>query len=577
VEAVKAYSSIQQRYHFEMGYKEYTSQEPDLELVRSDVLSYIFSNPRNTAPDKVVLLDPITGNGRTYSEVQKRTRSLAQGLQNLGVKPNDVVAFISPNSIDYAITCYAVLGCGAVVSPVNAASTSTELEGQLTTSTARFLIAHSSMFARAEKAVSRTKVEKIIQADGQSDKYGHATAETLAGSLAAGELVSINESEVDTRLAFLCFSSGTTGKAKGVRTSHKNVTSGMQQWSTHLPEDFTGSGVSIGFLPFSHIYGLMYYCCLAMFAGSTVIVVNKFDFGSYLGYIQKYRPESLVIVPPVALRLAKDVDVPKYDLSSVKRIMSAAAPLSPELRRATEMRFKQLFSTDVFAYQAWGATETSPMITAVPQSRPDKKDTVGNVVRNVVCRLVDPETLADVEVSGEGVSKPGEIWCRGPNVTFGYYANEASTQESFVVDERGNRWYRSGDIGTVDDEGFFTIVDRIKEMIKYKGLQVVPSELEGKLIEHPAVADSCVVGTWVEDQATELPVAFVVVSAEAKDVHRDQLTKEIHQHINAKVANHKRLRGGIIFVDAIPKSPSGKILRRELKETLKGQKLGSKL
>ncbi|PMD39344.1 acetyl-CoA synthetase-like protein [Hyaloscypha variabilis F] len=560
-----------------MGYKEYASQEPDLELVRSCALSYIFSNPRNTAPDKVVFFDPITGLGRTYSEIQKRTRSLAQGLKSLGVKPNDVIAFMSPNSIDYAITCYAVLGCGAVVSPVNAASTSTELEGQLKTSTARFLIAHSSLVALAENAVLRTKVEKLIQADGQSDKHGDDTAETLAGSLVAGELDSIQESELDTRLAFLCFSSGTTGKAKGVRTSHKNVTSNMQQWSTHLPEDFTGSGVSIGFLPFSHIYGLMYYCCLAMFSGSTVIVVNKFDFGSYLGYIQKYRPESLIIVPPVALRLAKDTDIPKYDLSSVKRIMSAAAPLSPELRRATEMRLKQLFDTDVFIYQAWGATETSPMITAVPQNRPDKKDTVGNVVRNVVCRIVDPETLADVEVSGDGVSKPGEIWCRGPNVTAGYYANEASTREAFVVDEQGNRWYRSGDIGTVDDEGFFTIVDRIKEMIKYKGLQVVPSELEGKLLEHSAVADACVVGVWVEEQATELPVAFVVISAEAKDVHRHKLTKRIHQHINAKVAHHKRLRGGIIFVDAIPKSPSGKILRRELKETVKSQKLGSKL
>jgi acyl-CoA synthetase (AMP-forming)/AMP-acid ligase II len=217
------------------------------------------------------------------------------------------------------------------------------------------------------------------------------------------------------------------------------------------------------------------------------------------------------------------------------------------------------------------------MITAVPQNRLDKKDTVGNVVRNVVCRIVDPETLADVEVSGDGVSKPGEILCRGPNVTAGYYANEASTQEAFVVDQQGNRWYRSRDIGTVHDEGFFTIVDRIKEMINYKGLQVVPSELEGKLLEHSAVADACVVGVWVEEHATELPVAFVVVSAEAKDFHLHKLTKEIHQHINAKVAHHKRLRGGIIFVDAIPKSPSGKILRRELKETVKSRKLGSKL
>ena len=479
-----------------MSYKEYRSSEPDLELVKMDVLEYVFSNPLNTDPEKPVFIDPTTANSRTYSDVQRRTKSLADGLRNLGVQPMDVVAFLSPNSIDYAITCYAILGCGATVSPVNAASTMSELQAQLIKSTARFLIVHSSLIEVAEKAVrsNATTVQKFIQADGERDKHGQPTAETLALTCPTSSLVSVSSSEVETRMAFMCFSSGTTGQAKGVKTSHLNITSNMQQWIAHLPSDWTGQCVNVGFLPLSHTYGLMYYCCLSMLTGSTVVIMPRFDLDAYLSNIEKYRPEALVLVPPVALLLVKDERVSKYDLKSVKRIMSAAAPLSPQLRQAAEARLKQLYGIDAFAYQAWGATETSPMATAVPQSRPDKKNTVGNLVRNLVCRLVDPETLIDVEVEPDGTSKPGEIWCRGPNVISGYYQNEGATREAFTVDAQGLTWYRSGDIATIDKDGFFTIVDRIKEMIKYKGFQVIPSELEGKLLEHPAIEDACVIG-----------------------------------------------------------------------------------
>lgn len=546
-----------------MTYKTYHSHRPDLDLVKTDALSYILSNPRHTAPDKPIFVDPATDQFRTFSDVQQRTKSLAYGLKRLGVKSKDVVAFMSPNSIDYAITCYAILGCGAIVSPVSAAANSSELNAQLVTSTARFLIVHSSMVNTADQALAGSKVEKVIQADGSTYKHGNETAEKLAELSPVGDLVSIDSCALKTQLAFLCFSSGTTGRAKGVMTSHANITSNMQQWTDHMPEDFTGSGISVGFLPFSHIYGLMYFCCLSVFSGATVIVMPKFELHAYLDCIQRYRPESLVLVPPVALRIAKDAMVSKFDLSSVKRIMSAAAPLSPELRRATEAKFRQLYNTDVFVYQGYGATETTPIATGVSQSRPDKKDTVGNLARNITARIVDPETLRDVK-TGEA----GEIWVRGPNICLGYYNDPAATNEAFVTDNQGSHWYRTGDIGTVDADGFFTVVDRIKEMIKYKGLQVVPSELEGKLLEHPLVTDSCVVGQGVEGKATELPVAFVVLALEAAGIPRDQVVAGIHEFVRERVADHKRLRGGVVVVDVIPKSASGKILRRELKSRL---------
>lgn len=305
------------------------------------------------------------------------------------------------------------------------------------------------------------------------------------------------------------------------------------------------------------------------------MIVAKFDLDLYLRCIQRYQPEDLALVPPVALLLAKDARLMKYDLSSVKRIMSAAAPLTPELSLAVESRFKDLYGTTVYCWQAWGLTETSPLACGVPPDRLDKRDGVGCIAPNMEFRFVDPESLVDVvERDGEGTTRPAEIWVRGPNVTKGYFRNEEATRDAFYVDEEGKTWFRTGDIGTIDREGFVKIVDRIKEMIKYKGLQVIPSELEGKLICHPDVGDACVVGVWTEEQATELPLAFVVLNSEAKQKGLQVVVEDIHKWITNEVANHKRLRGGIKVVDVIAKSPSGKILRRQMKDLLRRERAG---
>ena len=362
-------------------------------------------------------------------------------------------------------------------------------------------------------------------------------------------------------------------------TTHKNLVSNMQQWIAHLPQECTGNLTTVACLPLSHIYGLTNFLCMSVFVGNTVVVLPRFELELYLSSIQKYRPESVSLVPPVMLLLPKHPLVEKYDLSSLKRVLSAAAPLSVELREAVEARFKKLYGTTLLGLQAWGMTETSPLGSTVPPSRPDKRHTVGNITPSMEYRVVDPETMQDTEDDADGGSKPGEIWCRGPNITKGYYRNEEATKNGFARDEEGKLWFRTGDIGTIDKEGFLTMVDRIKEMIKYKGFQVIPSELEGKLLENPDIEDACVVGHWFESQATELPVGFISITAKAKARGEKAVVDSVNRWFNSRVANHKKLRGGLYVVDAIPKSPSGKILRRELKDRLKASssKSGSKL
>ncbi|EXJ87964.1 hypothetical protein A1O1_04891 [Capronia coronata CBS 617.96] len=552
----------------------FRSPYPHIQPIDVDLLTFLFSNPKKTPDDKPLYVDAVTGFSRTRGDVLRRTKSLAHGLRELGVEPGDVVAFISPNTIDYAITCYAVLGCGATVSPVNAAYTPGELQAQLETSGARYLIAHSSLLDTAEKAVQFDSSIELIQADGNRNRYQKPTAEFLAANCPPSPLISIEPNEADTRLSFMCFSSGTTGRAKGVMTTHRNMVSNIQQWLIQLPDETTGRSTTVTFLPFSHIYGLTSYVCISMLVGNITVVLPRFEPELYLNTIQTYRPESVSVVPPIMLLLAKHPLVAKYDLSSLKRIVSAAAPLSPELREAVESRLQKLYGTNVLGLQAWGMTETSPLASAVPPTRRDKRHTVGNVTPSMEFRVVDPETRQDVDVEADGSTKPGELWCRGPNVMKGYHRNEEATKSSLVPDEEGNIWLRTGDIGTIDKDGFITLVDRMKEMIKYKGFQVIPSELEGKLLEHPEVEDACVVGHWVEEQATELPVGFIIVTKETRAKGEKAVVEGIHGWLDSRIANHKRLRGGLYIVDSIPKSPSGKILRRELKETLKSHSLG---
>ncbi|KAJ5097944.1 hypothetical protein N7532_004945 [Penicillium argentinense] len=562
----------------------YRSPYPDIDIESVDLVSYLFSNPFNTPLDRPLYIDATSGKQYTYGDVLQRTRSLAHGLQQtFALRPDDVVALFSPNTIEYPIVCHSIVGSGAIVAPTSAALTALELNAQLKTSRARFLIVHTSLLGTAQKAAKGTVVEKIILLDGPSLVNGQPTCEYLASTSPSAPLREIAPAAAPNKTVFICFSSGTSGPSKGVVTTHQNMTSNLQQWRAHMLESGQMSqrvdrNTTIAFLPFSHIYGLNLYMCQCLLWGTTVVMLPRFDLDQYLGCVEKYRPGELALVPPIALMIVKDPRVSKYDLRSVKRIMSAAAPLTNELSAALEAKFKELYQTQVFCTQSWGLTETSPMATAVPNDRMDKRESgVGCITHNMEFRFVDPETMTDAATKSDGSTEPAEIWCRGPNVTRGYYNNEDATKGAFHTEPDGTRWFRTGDIGVIDKDGFIAIQDRIKEMIKYKGLQVIPSELEGKLVDHPDIADAGVVGMWVDEMATELPVAFVVLSRQAKSREAKDVINGIHAWLNPKVANHKRLRGGIHVLNQIPKSPSGKILRRQLKDLLKSKRPKSQL
>lgn len=557
--------------------KVYRSPYPDLQVESVDLVSKVFSNPFHTPLSRPLYIDALSGDQYTYGDVIQRTRALANGLQSeFGLKADDVVALFSPNTIEYPIACHAVIGLQAIVAPTSAALTAPELQAQLRTSRARFIIAHSSLLSTAETAAKGTAVEKVIVLDGHSPTPGQPTCQQLASTYPPTELRAIPAHEAASRIAFICFSSGTSGPAKGVITTHRNITSNLQQWRAQLldsgsPSQQINRTAAIAFLPFSHIYGLNLYMCQCLMWGTPVVILPRFDLELYMSCIQKYKPQELALVPPIALMLVKDDRIKNYDLRSVKRILSAAAPLTIELASALEARFRDVYGTEVFCTQSWGLTETSPMATGIPNDRMDKRGAgVGCIVRNMEFRFVDPEMMLDVETAKDGSSASGEIWCRGPNVTTGYYNNLEATRAAFHVDEQdGTSWFRTGDIGFIDAEGYITIQDRIKEMIKYKGLQVIPSELEGKLVDHPDVVDAAVVGVWVDDKATELPTAFVTLRKGIAGKDIGNVIEGIQRWLNGKVASHKQLRGGVHVVESIPKSPSGKILRRELKQRLK--------
>ncbi|KAB8226939.1 uncharacterized protein BDW43DRAFT_28955 [Aspergillus alliaceus] len=548
----------------------YRSPLPDVELRNEDLVSFLFSNPYNSPREKALFIDAISGSSHTYADVLHRTRSLACGLRNLGIQPDDIVSVMSPNSIEYPIICYAIIGCGATVAPSDASLVPDEVRHQLQITQATYLIIHSSLMPTGKEAIKGTAVQCVIQADGDAPREsGMPTVNDLVASSPAQDLLMTPPALLDKRPAFICFSSGTTGPTKGVIITHHNITANLQQWSALYLRGISPSPTGVAFMPFSHISGISTVVCGGMLRGTTTAILPRFDIDVFLRNAQQLQPDELSLVPPIAMLLVNHPLVPKYNIRSVKRIFSTAAPLSRELARALEERFRTLYGTTVHCHQAWGMTETSPLATGVPPDRIDRRHTVGCIAPNMEFRLVDPKTLQDVmQVDANGTLQPGEILCRGPNVTKGYYRNEAATRGLFHADTDGVTWLRTGDIATIDLEGYLTIQGRIKEMIKYKGLQIVPSELEGMLLQHPDIADCAVTALWAEDQATELPVAFVVLTQSAQSRCLSDVARRIDSWLNERVTPHKRLRGGIRFIDTIPKSVSGKILRRQLQNRL---------
>ena len=447
-----------------------------------------------------------------------------------------MVAIDSPNRPEYVVAFLAIAKAGGVVTTISPLFTSNELGKQLSHSKARFLVGLPDLIGKAKEAAHLSEIEEIYT-------FGEATGATPFESLLIDAQPPAVDIDPAVDLVVLPYSSGTTGLPKGVMLTHRNLVANLTQIDAAEQFDFR---VLVGVLPFFHIYGMVVIMNLALMRGATAVTLPRFELEPFLKVLQDWRIELAHVVPPIAVALAKHPAVDAYDLRALKTLFSGAAPLGAELTEAVRQRL------GATVRQGYGMTEASPATHYTGPAK-ERAGMGGLLLPSTECRIVDPETGCDVDVG-----ERGEVWVRGPQVMKGYLDNAEATARTLDADG----WLRTGDVGVIDPDGYLAIVDRLKELIKVKGFQVAPAELEALLLKHPGIADAAVIPV-PDDDAGEVPKAFVVASGTITP-------EEVMAFVRAAVAHYKRVRY-VELVDAIPKSPSGKILRRVLKAELRGR------
>lgn len=526
----------------------YTSPYGDVEkLYDGNVASFIRSSPHIIDKmDKEIFVDAKTEKGLSIKQTFELSGKISHVLRNnYNVKYDDVVCLFVPNHYTVPSIHYGILGLGAAVSPANIAYMPNELHHQLNVSGSSVIITIPQLRKTVEDAISSDPSPLNVTHIVDLEELIKQSFDKSVPSMAP---VEFSPGEAKTKDAYYCFSSGTSGLPKGVMTTHFNVTSNILQVdfaSNFTGEDHSGK-VAIGFLPMSHMYGLMRLIFHVPYSGSKCITMPSFELELFLQCIVKYKIENLPVVPPIVVLLAKHPLVDKYPQVKeiVEELHCGAAPLSDSVIEKVKGRLNCAIK------QGYGLTETSP-VTHLSGYKPEIYNNrgVGWLAPSMTARIVD----ADGKDAPQG--ERGELWLKGPNIMKGYMKNAKATAETFSSDG----WFMSGDVALVDETGQYYIVDRVKELIKSNGFQVAPAELEAILLSHPKVSDAAVIGYHIKDDATELPRAFLTFAEPKTD------PLEIKSWFDAKVARHKRLWGGVVVLEAIPKSPSGKILRKDLR------------
>ncbi|XP_064603562.1 uncharacterized protein LOC135468982 isoform X2 [Liolophura sinensis] len=486
------------------------------------------------------LMDIPTGRRMSFTQLRDAVIRVTSALSKLGIKKGDVVLVCSTNCLEFPVLCVAVLNLGAVFSPVNPASTVDDLQRQLELSQASCVVGGNGLTVNIDRASQGNTAMKIV--------FGCAEGWIPFSVLMEDDGRSYSHPEpVDPfqHMAFLSYSSGTTGLPKGVMLTHHNVLVNMMQFSQSFPTQ-AGEDKVLAYLPFYHAYGLIVKILNCLNGGLSMSIVPRFD-ESFLQTMSQERITILHLVPPVCVFMLKHPDIRQYDLSAIRAALCGAAPIGGD----QVAEFRERFGIEDFI-QGYGLTETSPLATI--DCRPVRVGSVGQAMSSVTLKVVDLETGESL-----GPGQSGEICIKGPNVMAGYYRNPEATANAIKGD-----WLHSGDIGHFDEDGYFFVTDRVKELIKYKAQQVAPAELEGLLLTHPWVRDAAVIGV-PDPEAGELPRAYVVLKP---GVPSDVTAEAIKKFVDEKVTSFKRLRGGVGFLESIPKSPSGKILRRTLKSQL---------
>ncbi|WP_328632733.1 4-coumarate--CoA ligase family protein [Streptomyces sp. NBC_00356] len=519
----------------------YVSEYEDVAVVDEPIHDAVLGGAaaRGDAP---ALVDGVAGTTLSYAGLDGFHRKVAAGLADAGVRKGDVVALHSPNTIAYPVAFYGATRAGASVTTVHPLSTPEEFAKQLRDSSANWIVTITPLVESARAAAELAGGVREIFVCDPAGTSGHRSLIDMLGTAAPEPVVEIDPAE---DVAALPYSSGTTGTPKGVMLTHRNIATNLAQLQPVLP---TGPGDRIlAVLPFFHIYGLTALMNGPLRQGSTVVVLPRFDLETFLGAIEKHRITHLYVAPPIVLALAKHPAVEGYDLSSLRHVISAAAPLDGELARACARR---LGLPPVG--QAYGMTELSPGTHVVPyDAKNPPPGAVGRLIASTEMRIVSLDDPAKDVAPGE----PGEVLIRGPQVMKGYLGRPDATAD--MIDTEG--WLRTGDVGRVDAEGWLFVVDRVKELIKYKGFQVAPADLEAVLLAHEGIADAAVIGVLDED-GNEVPKAFVVRADPALGA------EDVKAYVAERVAPYKKIRR-VAFIDGVPRAASGKILRRELRES----------
>jgi acyl-CoA synthetase (AMP-forming)/AMP-acid ligase II len=518
------------------------SASPDVTIPNITITDYVLRHAARVG-DKPALIDGPTGRTLTYRQLADGARRAAAGLARRGFRKGDVLAIYCPNVPEYAIVFLGVAMAGGVNTTVNPLYTAEELANQLRDSGARFLVTVPPFLDKAKEAAAKSGVEEVFVlgvAEG---------ARPFSDLMQAGAEPPAVTIDPATDLVALPYSSGTTGLPKGVMLTHRNLVANLcQAEGMRNFECFGERDVTMAVLPFFHIYGMVVIMMLGLAGGGTILVMPRFDMMEFLANVQKHRVTILPLVPPIVLGLVKHPAVGQFDLSSVRLTFSGAAPLGEDMARALGQKL------NCPVVQGYGMTEASPVTHLSPtRGEAFKPGSAGKIVPNTEVKIVEVGSGSDAELP---VGREGELWIRGPQIMKGYLNRPEET--AACIDPEG--WYHTGDVGYVDADGYFFIVDRTKELIKYKGMQVAPAELEALLITHPAILDAAVVRR-ADEEAGEVPKAYVVLKPD--DAAKGTSGEAIMGWVAQRVAPHKRIRH-LEFIDQIPKSASGKILRRVL-------------
>jgi acyl-CoA synthetase (AMP-forming)/AMP-acid ligase II len=506
----------------------FTSPWPSLEPYRPLSVPQLIEAAVRRFGDKPAFLSP-EGHPTTYNEFWAAVKGVARALQRDGLDKGDVVGIYAPNSVEYGVALHGSLLAGATVTTLNPLYREREVEHQLHDAGAKLVFTLGPLAAVVKEAQAHIKDARVIELEAIWD-----LAKAAAGEPTPVTIDPLND------VAVLPYSSGTTGLPKGVMLSHQNLTANIRQ--TVALNMTTESAVVLDFLPFYHIYGMSILLNCGLASGATQIIIPRFEPEGALEIVQRHRVTDLYFVPPAVLAIANQPRLDEYDLSSLRFLMSGAAPLPIEVARQAAAKL------GCVVMQGYGMTESSPLTNVNPMDAP-REGTVGPSVPDTIEKVVSLETGEEL-----GPGEVGELLVYGPQVMLGYWNNREASKETLTPDG----WLRTGDIASADPDGYIRIHDRKKEMIKYKGYQVAPAELEAVLMEHPGVRDAAVIPKF-DDEAGEVPKAFIVPRDPSLDL------QSVLAFVAEKVAPYKKIRD-IEIVEAIPKNPSGKILRRQLIE-----------